>query len=254
MGADLNSYSELKDVVNRPIGFVFSTMPTQTASLAVRPAAQMAPSPSLKQGQHPVMVSQASVVERESREATLHYPTRRHEAERVLQTYPISRQSVQVTQAVQVAQDSPAGSIQNSTHSSTHSRITQASRPTRAKLAHKPLTLNIGFLKWGTMSVASALFAAAFAAYGWTVSLEQRGSDLNRRLNQLRDHEKGMVGMTTGLGASLADDARVPSSNLHLPGMDSILSLEAAPSRPPVTITEESVDIQPIRTNQPRGY
>lgn len=116
------------------------------------------------------------------------------------------------------------------------------------------LLQTVNTLKWGTMVLASTLFATAFAAYGWTVALEYRGSDLNKQLNQLRDHEKGMTGMAAALGASMVDDSQKPESGLHLPSPGSIFPLELAEPRSPV-ITGETQDEVPIfQRSQPRGY
>ena len=112
----------------------------------------------------------------------------------------------------------------------------------------------IGVIKWGTMVLASGLFAATFAAYGWTVALERRGSALNTQLHQLREHEEGLSGMATALGASMADEARNPASGLHLPGTGSIFPLDLELPRPPVVNASDLDDPRQPLSNHPRGY
>ncbi|MEL6221277.1 MAG: hypothetical protein AAFR31_01400 [Cyanobacteria bacterium J06627_8] len=121
----------------------------------------------------------------------------------------------------------------------------------KQKWKMRPLVSSVGVLKWGTMTVTSALFIAMFAVYGWTVSLEQRGAALYEELTELREAEKGMRNMTKGLAM---EAAAKNANDQYLPGRGSILSLTAAPLRPSVPDPEDVHPSQPQRIEHPRGY
>lgn len=251
MNAELKPYlefPEFKETYYKPVSFAVSAVPDRGSSLAfprerqmTQAVAQRRPFDS-EQTRYPVIRKEplSSVAFQATQNA-------RHEA--ILHPYPVTKPSLHISE--RSAQLAPTPKTTSIPTVKTTAKASVAGAP---KVRRVHLVQNIGLVKWSTMALASTLFAAAFTTYGWTVALEQHGSDLNSRLTQLREHEEGMIGMKTALGASTADDAQNPASGLHLPGPGSILTLELELPRLPAIDASRSDDNRHVRTNHPKGY
>lgn len=246
MSAELKPYPEFKETYYKPVSFAVSAVPDRGAPLAFPRERQMTQTtaqrpPSVPEQKH------YPVIRQEPLRRVLFQSTQNASYDPILHAYPGTKLPTQIA-------DRSAQLAQIPEPSSVPTPVVQASVAVAPKTRRAHLVQTIGLVKWSTMALASTLFAAAFTTYGWTVALEQHGSDLNSRLTQLREHEEGMIGMTTALGARTADDAQNPASGLHLPGPGSILTLELALPRPFATDGSRSDDKRQTRTNHPTGY
>lgn len=246
MSTELKPYPEFKETYYKPVSFAVSAVPDRGAALAFPQERQM--TQAIAQRQPSALEQQHDpVIQQEPLRRVLFQSTQNVNYEPILHPYPVTQPVTQ--NADQSAQLAPIPERTSAPTAAVQADVAVAPKTRRAHLVQ-----TMGLVKWSTMALASTLFAAAFTTYGWTVALEQHGSDLNSRLTQLREHEEGMIGMTTALGASTADDARNPASGLHLPGPGSILTLELALPRPLATERSNFDDTRQTRTNHPKGY
>ncbi len=279
MSAELPLHPDYKDVSYTPISFAVLPTPEQGAMLSLPhkpllhqqgrgqgPSPRVAPTPppfrsSVRSASRPSLMTTPAMRPRRATQVEQSFSKTIAKAEPVLQPYPPERRASASTRPMPaLAPTLRASSLtaSNPNRSSSPLPAPPAARPlvaTKSKQRSRVTLLqSIGTLKWGSMALASALFAAAFATYGWTVTLERRGSDLNEQLTQLRSHEKGMAGMAAALGATMAGDSQKPESGLHLPSPGGIFPLELEEPRPLAVEEESANDVRHFRRNQPRGY
>ncbi|MEB3212134.1 MAG: hypothetical protein VKL39_12300 [Leptolyngbyaceae bacterium] len=267
MSADQNAPTRFKDATPRPVSFAFVTPPTSAGSLEISTRSgdrspltvssgqltalnvQLPPSP----GHHrrdatPLLSSHGS----QQPESTLPFHQGSRHSEAVIRSAspaPIAA-SVQPRVIQPVVTTPVPVSASSSAVSAPSSAPVSLTRTKKRTVKARRFKFSVGVLKWGSSSITAALFLAMFAVYGWTVSLEEKGSTLYRELTELREADKGMRNMTEGL----AKDAAQRADAHYLPGLGSILPLTAAPPRPPVVDAEEGrpAQSQPIRPV--RGY
>lgn len=234
MSAVLKPYAEFEDAEYKPVSFTVSTVPTQGTSIVALPRDRQ-------------------MVRQQPRDIQRHSPIK----------HPPTLKSAQVAQSTQVAVALPsppparrpvASANQTQAQPATTTRTVPVSR---AKSNPKPkasFLRNLTLMKWGSMTVASVLFVSAFAAYGWTVYLQQRWASQYDHLEKLLRDESDMLAIDSGGKATMANGAAQPPSDLYLPAPGGLLFLTPANPRRPADEPPETDDHLRTRTNQPLGY
>jgi len=259
MSTELKPFPIFKEARQKPISFAVSEMPTSSAALALageQRVARVSPTEALSGQRSQPEISLYPLVQSDPVHPHQQAQRSGHRSLQMpgLPSYPLSQVSLQVPDPApvlvpqKVARNIPA-------KPATHRKL--AVKP-KEKAAHRvrsgQLVRSIGAIKWGSTAIASILVAGAFAAYGWTVSLEQRGSELNKALQTSRSHEEGMRGMGAALSANIVEDASSPSSGLSYPDPRGNILLEPESPRPLISDSSNIEQHRPNTNHQPRGY